>query len=63
MRYRPHTRENIDQMLQVVGAKDLEAMFASIPADCRDCLHESPQFPKARRLDETAVVRRPCLRG
>ncbi|GAB6904648.1 aminomethyl-transferring glycine dehydrogenase subunit GcvPA [Desulfosarcina cetonica] len=35
MRYLPHTPEDIRQMLQVVGAADLEALFASIPADCR----------------------------
>ena len=35
MRYLPHTQEDIDQMLQVVGAKDLDALFASIPDDCR----------------------------
>jgi glycine dehydrogenase subunit 2 len=31
--------------------------------ECPDCLHESPQFPKVRRLDETAAARHPCLRG
>jgi glycine dehydrogenase subunit 1 len=35
MRYLPHTQEDIDQMLQVVGATDLDALFASIPDDCR----------------------------
>jgi glycine dehydrogenase subunit 2 len=30
--------------------------------DCPDCLHESPQFPKVRRLDETAAARKPCLK-
>ena len=35
MRYLPHTQEDIKQMLQVVGAKDLDALFASIPDDCR----------------------------
>jgi len=35
MRYLPHTREDIEQMLQVVGAADLDALFSSIPDDCR----------------------------
>ena len=35
MRYLPHTREDIDQMLQAVGATDLDALFNSIPGDCR----------------------------
>ena len=35
MRYLPHTQEDIKQMLQVVGAKDLDGLFASIPDDCR----------------------------
>jgi glycine dehydrogenase subunit 1 len=35
MRYLPHTEEDIQQMLQVVGAADLDALFSSIPADCR----------------------------
>ncbi|BBO77190.1 glycine dehydrogenase [Desulfosarcina widdelii] len=30
---------------------------------CPECLHESPQFPKVRRLDETAAARHPCLQG
>lgn len=35
MRYLPHTRKDIEQMLQVAGAADLEALFSSIPDDCR----------------------------
>ncbi|BBO83675.1 glycine dehydrogenase [Desulfosarcina ovata subsp. sediminis] len=35
MRYLPHTPEDIRAMLQVVGAADLDALFASIPDDCR----------------------------
>ena len=34
MRYLPHTREDIAQMLQVVGAKSLDDLFSSIPKDC-----------------------------
>lgn len=35
MRYLPHTREDIDSMLAVVGCNSLDALFESIPEDCR----------------------------
>lgn len=35
MRYLPHTEEDIREMLQVVGASSLEALFAHIPEACR----------------------------
>ncbi|MBW2065702.1 MAG: aminomethyl-transferring glycine dehydrogenase subunit GcvPA [Deltaproteobacteria bacterium] len=35
MRYLPHTRDDIEAMLKVVGAKDLEGLFSVIPEDCR----------------------------
>ncbi len=35
MRYLPHTQEDIDKMLQVAGAANLDELFASIPEDCR----------------------------
>jgi glycine dehydrogenase subunit 1 len=35
MRYLPHTRQDIEEMLQVVGASDVETLFSSIPDDCR----------------------------
>ncbi len=35
MRYLPHTDEEIRDMLQVVGAADLDGLFASIPRNCR----------------------------
>ena len=35
MRYLPHTPEEISEMLAVVGADSLEALFAPVPADCR----------------------------
>jgi glycine dehydrogenase subunit 1 len=35
MRYLPHTEEDIAEMLGAVGLKDLEGLFAAIPADCR----------------------------
>jgi glycine cleavage system pyridoxal-binding protein P len=59
MRYLPHTQEDIREMLQVVGAADLDGLFAGIPADCLD---EGPQFPKVRRLDETLADRSSCLK-
>ena len=43
----------IDAMRQI--AQEAEA--------CPDCLHESPQYPKVRRLDETLAARKPCLKG
>lgn len=35
MRYLPHTSEDISEMLDVVGAADLEDLFSAIPEDCR----------------------------
>lgn len=35
MRYVPHTSEDIAEMLHTVGVSDLEALFGSVPADCR----------------------------
>ncbi|NLB06826.1 MAG: glycine dehydrogenase, partial [Desulfobulbaceae bacterium] len=35
MRYLPHTPEEITEMLAVVGADSLAALFAPVPADCR----------------------------
>ncbi len=35
MRYLPHTPEDIEAMLQVVGAKSLDDLFATIPPDSR----------------------------
>ncbi len=35
MRYLPHTEEDIASMLQAIGAKDLEVLFATVPQDCR----------------------------
>lgn len=34
MRYLPHTEEDIREMLDVVGSKDLDDLFSSIPEDC-----------------------------
>ena len=35
MRYLPHTPEEIDAMLAVVGAAGLDELFAAVPAGCR----------------------------
>ena len=35
MRYLPHTDEEIQAMLQVVGARDLDELFSPVPARCR----------------------------
>jgi glycine dehydrogenase subunit 1 len=35
MRYLPHTDQDIAEMLDVVGAKDLDSLFATVPAACR----------------------------
>jgi len=35
MRYFPHTPEDISEMLNVVGVNSLEALFDTIPAECR----------------------------
>ncbi len=51
------SKETLDQFIDAMKQIAQEAI------DCPDCLHESPQFPKVRRLDETAAARNPCLRG
>ncbi len=35
MRYLPHTQADIDSMLEKIGVESLDALFASIPEDCR----------------------------
>ncbi len=35
MRYLPHTQQDIESMLQVIGARDLEDLFATIPQASR----------------------------
>src|SRR5450756_1777042 len=35
MRYLPHTDEDIAAMLGVVGLKELDDLFAAVPAECR----------------------------
>lgn len=46
MRYLPHTPEQIQQMLAVVGKDSLESLFSGIPEECRR-LHEMC-LPEAR---------------
>ncbi len=35
MRYFPHTNEDVAAMLEAVGVADLDALFSTIPEDCR----------------------------
>ncbi|MBW2100829.1 MAG: aminomethyl-transferring glycine dehydrogenase subunit GcvPA, partial [Deltaproteobacteria bacterium] len=35
MRYLPHTREDIDSMLQAVGVQNLDDLFPMVPENCR----------------------------
>ncbi len=51
------SKETLDQFI------DAMKQIAQEAVECPDCLHESPQFPKVRRLDETAAARNPCLQG
>jgi len=53
MRFFPHTPEQIQQMLTVVGAESLESLFSGIPEECRR-LREM-NLPKA--LSEWALNR------
>ncbi len=43
MRYLPHTNEDIDSMLQVVGKESLEDLFSTVPEDC--CRKEDLNLP------------------
>ncbi|BBO83676.1 putative glycine dehydrogenase (decarboxylating) subunit 2 [Desulfosarcina ovata subsp. sediminis] len=51
------SKETLDQFIDAMQQIAREAKA------CPDCLHESPQFPKVRRLDETLAARSPCLKG
>ena len=46
MRYLPHTPEEIDTMLAVVGVSSLEALFETVPAECR--MTNSWRLPAAK---------------
>jgi glycine dehydrogenase subunit 1 len=45
MRYFPHTPEDVDQMLRSVGVENFEALFSTIPEDCRRAV--PPNLPDA----------------
>ena len=51
------SKETLDQFI------DAMRQIAQEAKECPECLHESPQFPKVRRLDETLAARKPCLHG
>ncbi len=46
MRYLPHTNEDIDAMLKVVGAESLDDLFTSIPDTC--CCRTAMNLPEAK---------------
>ena len=51
------SKETLDEFI------DAMQQIAREAKECPDCLHEAPQFPKVRRLDETQAARNPCLKG
>ena len=53
MRYLPHTAEDRADMLAVIGAPDIDALFADVPADA--LLRQAPDLP--RRKSEMEVER------
>jgi glycine cleavage system pyridoxal-binding protein P len=60
MRYLPHTREDISDMLKKIGVDSLDDLFTSIVS-----ARGSNQLRShgVRRLDETIAARKPCLAG
>lgn len=53
MRYLPHTQEEIDEMLEVVGRKSLDDLFCTVPEECRmEGEIELPQPKTEWELDE-----------
>lgn len=63
MRYLPHTADEIDRMLKVVGRKNLDELFCSIPDNCRHetemCLPEPlDEFSLVERMQELADAMR-----
>ena len=53
MRYIPHTRQDIEDMLRAIGADSIEDLFACIPKELR--LGETPlELPRA--LSETELT-------
>jgi glycine cleavage system P protein (glycine dehydrogenase) subunit 1 len=53
VRYIPHTEDDVRRMLQLIGAPDVEALFASIPEKLR--LRRALELPRA--ASEQEVVR------
>jgi len=45
MRYLPHTKEDIKEMLEVVGVDTVDGLFEAIPESCRN--KEPMNLPKA----------------
>ena len=44
MRYLPHTQKDIEAMLKVVGADNLDVLFSTVPDSCRRT--EDPKLPE-----------------
>ncbi|MDR1520286.1 MAG: aminomethyl-transferring glycine dehydrogenase subunit GcvPA [Planctomycetota bacterium] len=60
MRYFPHTDEDVREMLAVVGAESIDALFEAIPAECRrerplDLPPPLDEWELTRRLEEMAA--------
>ncbi len=47
MRYLPHTEEDISRMLSAIGIKDVEELFAAVPAECRHSASLNMAAPKS----------------
>ena len=54
MDYCPHTREDVAQMREVIGVRDIEELFADIPQKFR--LKKIPDVPSALSEQETAAL-------
>ncbi|MEX2502051.1 MAG: aminomethyl-transferring glycine dehydrogenase subunit GcvPA [Trueperaceae bacterium] len=51
MSYTPHTDDDVRRALEAIGASDVGALFASVPAELRD-----PELPLAAPMDEVALM-------
>jgi glycine dehydrogenase subunit 1 len=58
MRYLPHTQDDIDRMLRVIGAASVDELFASIPAPLRlkGALELPPALSEAQLLEELRAL-------
>ena len=56
MRYLPHTDVDVQQMLETIGVKNIDALFSGIPKSCR--LQVPLDLPKAKSESELMAVLR-----